>query len=91
MICIKAKITGRVQGVGYRAWLSRKARKKGLCGWVMNMEDGSVEALIYGKKAIVEEMLEKCIDGPLASRVLNIEKENCPDIPDTEQGFIQKR
>jgi acylphosphatase len=44
-------ITGRVHGVGYRAWLVHKARELGLSGWVRNRPDGAVEALIAGDVA----------------------------------------
>ena len=48
-IAKKVNISGKVQGVGYRFWLKNKAIKCGLCGWVRNMPNGSVEALLIGK------------------------------------------
>ena len=49
-------ISGRVQGVGYRAWVEHRARTHGLEGWVRNRRDGSVEALFAGPADVVSEM-----------------------------------
>lgn len=62
-------ISGRVQGVGYRAWVDEQANSRGLEGWVRNRRDGSVEALFAGADATVAEMIAKCHHGPSASRV----------------------
>jgi acylphosphatase len=56
-------IAGRVQGVGYRAWMAHKAAELGISGWVRNRLDGSVEALIAGDVAAVEEMSRLCRRG----------------------------
>ena len=45
----RLRITGRVQGVGYRVWALRMASRLGLRGWVRNRSDGSVEALVIGE------------------------------------------
>ncbi|MBQ7660286.1 MAG: acylphosphatase [Alphaproteobacteria bacterium] len=67
------KISGRVQGVGFRRWAEKTANRKGsLSGWVRNAEDGSVEILMRGKKNEVEEMISACQRGPLWARVDNI-------------------
>lgn len=67
------KISGRVQGVGFRRWSERTAKEiGGISGWVRNAEDGSVEILMKGEEAQVEEMIEKCRKGPLFARVDNI-------------------
>lgn len=64
------KITGRVQGVGFRRFAVRSAKEiGGLSGWVRNAEDGSVEVLIKGDELNVEEMIRRCQKGPLWSRV----------------------
>jgi len=65
-------ISGRVQGVGYRAWTVGNARDLGLTGWVRNRRDGSVEALFQGEASRLEEMLQRCQDGPLAARVTEV-------------------
>lgn len=64
------KICGRVQGVGFRRWAVKEAsRIGGLSGWVRNAEDGSVEILMRGQEARVEEMIACCYKGPLWARV----------------------
>lgn len=62
-------IRGRVQGVGYRAWVEYQARARGLEGWVRNRRDGSVEALLAGSEDAVAEMVSACRRGPSSSRV----------------------
>jgi acylphosphatase len=62
-------IQGRVQGVGFRYFVERKAIERGLDGWVRNREDGSVEAVFAGAAARVGEMLELCRNGPRGARV----------------------
>jgi acylphosphatase len=54
---IYAIIQGKVQGVYFRDYTRREAERLGLCGWVRNLRDGSVEALITGDGAKVEQML----------------------------------
>lgn len=66
-------ITGRVQGVGYRAWFTQQARQAGLAGWVRNRRDGSVEALVSGNDAAVTLLLSLCWEGPASSRVDTVE------------------
>jgi len=68
-------IIGRVQGVGYRAWMVHKAHGLGLSGWVRNRLDGSVEALVAGDIAAVEELLRLCRRGPRMAMVVSIEEE----------------
>jgi acylphosphatase len=62
-------IRGRVQGVGYRAWIDYQAAASRLEGWVRNRRDGSVEALFAGPPKAVAEMVALCRHGPPASRV----------------------
>src|ERR1700739_3143037 len=66
---VRVRITGRVQGVYYRAWTERTARALGVSGWVRNRSDGSVEALFSGPAAPVAEMLQRCREGPPAAQV----------------------
>jgi acylphosphatase len=62
-------VRGRVQGVGYRAFVEREALAVGLEGWVRNCHDGSVEAVFSGDPDIVEKMIGACRRGPYAARV----------------------
>lgn len=66
-------IIGRVQGVGFRAWAEEEAQNRGLSGWIMNHRDGTVEALLYGEEAAVEQMITAFRRGPLGARVDDIE------------------
>lgn len=78
-------ICGRVQGVGYREWMIEKARALGLAGWVRNRVDGSVEALVAGDIAAVEELMRLCRRGPRMAEVSSID-EDMADPPD-HPGF----
>jgi acylphosphatase len=71
----RLRITGRVQGVAFRAWTEAEARRRGLAGWVRNEPDGSVAALIAGPAAEVEAMLSALRRGPPGARVEEIETE----------------
>jgi acylphosphatase len=72
MKAVAVRITGTVQGVGFRAWMEQAARARGLSGWVRNRRDGSVEALIAGADDKVDEMLGYLWVGPDASRVARV-------------------
>ena len=66
-------IRGRVQGVGYRAWVEHQARLRRLEGWVRNRRDGSVEALFAGPPDVVADMIALCRRGPPSARVEAVE------------------
>jgi acylphosphatase len=68
-------ITGRVQGVGYRAWVDHQARNHNLEGWVRNRRDGSVEALFAGPENLVSEMVARARRGPSSARVDKVTEE----------------
>jgi acylphosphatase len=73
-------ITGRVQGVGYRAWVEHRARAHGVEGWVRNRRDGSVEALFAGPEDVVADMIALCRRGPSSARVDAVQDESAnPD------------
>jgi acylphosphatase len=66
---LRLRITGRVQGVGYRLWATRTAAGLGLRGWVRNRSDGSVEVLATGVPEDVAALVEACRQGPYGARV----------------------
>jgi acylphosphatase len=69
-------IRGRVQGVGYRAWVEHEARRRHLGGWVRNRRDGSVEAVFAGPADVVTEMIAACRRGPSSARVDAVQEES---------------
>lgn len=65
-------ISGRVQGVFFRAFTRDVATSLGLKGWVRNIFDGRVEAVFEGERDSIEEAIKKCYIGPPGSRVTDI-------------------
>jgi acylphosphatase len=70
---LEVTIRGRVQGVGFRAWVVRQSRRLGLDGWVANRNDGGVEILAEGPRADLETLLEALREGPPSSWVERVE------------------
>jgi acylphosphatase len=69
----RVKITGRVQGVAFRAWTESEAAHLGLDGWVRNEPDGSVAALIAGPASKVSRMIELLWRGPRLAKVTDVQ------------------
>ncbi|HKW54862.1 MAG TPA: acylphosphatase [Stellaceae bacterium] len=88
VIAARLVITGRVQGVGYRLWAKREARRRSLRGWVRNLSNGSVEALVIGEAAEVDAFVEACRSGPSMARVDAIQREATAD--DGTRGFEER-
>ena len=80
-------VTGRVQGVWYRAWTEKEAEARGLDGWVRNLSDGTVEAVFGGAGQKVDEMIAACRRGPPLARVKDVAVTEC-EVP--EPGFIKR-
>ena len=78
-------ISGRVQGVWFRASTRDKAQQLGLTGWVKNTVEGNVEAVFEGKEQQVQQMIDWCHRGPPHARVDNVEVQKKP----ISQGFEQ--
>jgi acylphosphatase len=88
MSSVRVIISGRVQGVGYRAWTVHTASELGLRGWVRNRNDGTVEAVFSGEDDIVFQMIERCKDGPMMARVDGITNYAYDDA--VEESFTAK-
>jgi acylphosphatase len=69
------RIHGKVQGVGYRFFATRVARRLGLKGSIENMRDGTVEAMVEGEKKAIDDWLEELKEGPRYAEVTQIEQE----------------
>lgn len=67
------RVTGRVQGVGFRAWTRREAQALGLSGWVRNEADGAVTVLVSGPADTVARMIGLIERGPAGARVDSVE------------------
>ncbi len=78
---VRVRVSGRVQGVWFRAWTEQEARARGLDGWVRNRRDGVVEAVFAGPPEAVEDMVRVCHDGPPYARVAGVERRDIEDEP----------
>ena len=87
---VRARISGGVQGVFYRATAVERAGELGLAGWVRNLPDGSVELEAEGPEDRLEELLAWCGRGPPAARVSGVETEWLP-ATGAERGFRVRR
>lgn len=67
--CIKITVSGKVQGVGYRYFIARRADELGLTGYAKNLFNGDVEIVAEGRHEFLEALAEKAKEGPRNSRV----------------------
>ncbi|WP_439578220.1 acylphosphatase [Elioraea sp.] len=88
MRTVRILVSGRVQGVGFRAFAARQADRLGIDGWVRNLEDGRVEALAAGEETAVAEFIAALKRGPLIARVASVEVIEAADQPPAP-GFLQ--
>ncbi len=76
MVLLKVRarvfISGRVQGVFFRSETEAEAKKYGVTGWVRNLPDGRVEAILEGEKTSVNRLIEFCKKGSHGARVTNL-------------------
>ncbi|HSP14419.1 MAG TPA: acylphosphatase [Thermoanaerobaculia bacterium] len=69
------RIHGKVQGVGYRFFATRVARRLGLKGSIENQRDGTVEAIVEGERKAIDEWIEELKEGPRYAEVTSIDQE----------------
>jgi acylphosphatase len=77
-------VIGRVQGVNYRSFTQSEARRLGVSGWVVNRDDGSVEAAFHGPGDLLAELVERCREGPPAANVESL------DVRSIDRGFTEE-
>jgi len=68
-ICLRGHVSGRVQGVSFRAFVRTEAQRAGVSGWAKNLADGRVEVLLCGAEAAVRTVAEALHRGPPHARV----------------------
>ena len=78
-------VSGRVQGVFFRDSVRREAAAGGVAGWVRNLEDGRVEAVLEGDAGAVARVAAFCREGPARARVDGVEEHEEP--PEGLEGF----
>lgn len=84
-MCRKFIISGRVQGVAFRAFTRTRAEQLNIHGYAKNLADGRVEVVACGAVADVQQLLDYLWQGPSFAQVKNIEEQSCADIETT--GF----
>ena len=87
MICKKCLVSGRVQGVFYRATAAQRARELGVRGHARNLPDGRVEVLACGDSLAVQTFLEWLWVGSSASKVTAVEVTDAPESHGASAGF----
>ncbi|ETX27166.1 hypothetical protein RISW2_15370 [Roseivivax isoporae LMG 25204] len=83
-IAAKVTVRGKVQGVGYRAYVQEKAAGAHVRGWVRNAEDGSVEALLAGEALDIEKVVQEMRGGPSGAQVEDVQ--SAPASTDEARG-----
>ena len=79
-------VTGRVQGVGFRNWTERQAKKLNLSGWVRNLSDGRVEIMAQGSEINELAFWQACQKGPLFAKVIEI---NWVSVPIAAEPLVE--
>ncbi|CAN5165224.1 acylphosphatase [soil metagenome] len=84
------RISGTVQGVGFRWWTKSQADRLGLKGWVRNESDGTVAVVLRGEPEQVEEMVDRLRQGPRGARVGSVEAADFEDAPEAADFRIRR-
>jgi acylphosphatase len=89
MICVRVRVSGRVQGVGYRYFTKGKALELGVKGWIRNLPGGGIEAVLEGERRSVGEMLSSMKSGPGGAMVsgMEIAELRCKGFPEFKIEF----
>ncbi len=77
---LSVRVEGLVQGVGFRAFTQQEARRLGVKGWVVNRDDGSVEAALYGAGAALGDLVGRLRQGPPGAKIEKL------DVSSTDRG-----
>ena len=83
---VRILVSGRVQGVYFRAFTQKQANKLGVAGFARNLPDGRVEVFATGSDAAVEKLIQWCHKGPVTAKVERVTTE-AVDLPDPPAGF----
>lgn len=86
-LCRGFVVTGRVQGVGFRAATQRQARELGVRGWVRNRTDGAVEGAAFGGHEALQRLVAWLHDGPSAAQVDSVWHSDAVDDEPAPGGF----
>ncbi len=78
-------VSGEVQGVNFRQEIADKANEQGVVGWVRNLPDGRVEAVLEGPRDEVYRVVGLCRAGPKGAKVMNVQVDREP--PKNEKTF----
>lgn len=75
---VRLRVSGRVQGVGFRWFVMKRAAELQVAGWVRNLPDGGVEVVAKGSPGEIDALTAAVVAGPRLARVDNVEKSNIP-------------
>lgn len=87
IIRLRAVVSGRVQGVGFRFFVIDAARSLNIRGWVRNLHTGEVEAMLEGEERDVQQMIQQLKTGPRLSRVKDVDVFEEATVPGEFSGF----
>jgi acylphosphatase len=86
-VCERFIVSGRVQGVGFRAAAAAEARRLGLAGWVRNLPDGRVEVRAQAEIGVLEQFADWLRQGPPAAKVTGVERQRLPPTTELPERF----
>jgi len=89
MICKRCMVSGKVQGVFYRASTAHRAQELGITGYAMNLPDGRVEVLAYGEPDAVDALCDWLWEGPPAAEVTEVLIDNADEL-NAPIGFVTR-